>query len=107
MSRQHVVVLGGTGFVGRHLVPRVLRDGHRVTVISRGLTATTRAALSRQASVREGDVHDTAFLGNVFADADAVLNLTGILNEKGDRVGDFYRIYEVEDGGKFVLQPKN
>ncbi len=28
-------------------------------------------------------------------------------NEKGDRVGDFYRIYEVEDGGKFVLQPKN
>ena len=28
-------------------------------------------------------------------------------NEKGDRVGDFYRIYEVVDGGKFVLQPKN
>jgi len=28
-------------------------------------------------------------------------------NEKGDRVGDFYRIYEVEDGGRFVLQPKN
>jgi NADH dehydrogenase len=93
MSRQHVVVLGGTGFVGRHLVPRVLRDGHRVTVVSRGLTADTRAALSRQASVREGDVHDTDFLANVFEDADAVINLTGILNEKGDRGDGFERVF--------------
>ena len=93
MSRQHVVVLGGTGFVGRHLVPRVLRDGHRVTVVSRGLTAGTRAALSREASVREGDVHDGAFLANVFADADAVVNLTGILNEKGDRGDGFERVF--------------
>ena len=93
MSRQHVVVLGGTGFVGRHLVPRVLRDGHRVTVVSRGLTADTRAALSRQASVREGDVHDADFLANVFADADAVVNLTGILNEKGDRGDGFERVF--------------
>lgn len=93
MSRQHVVVLGGTGFVGRHLVPRVLRDGHRVTVVSRGLTAATRAALSRQASVREGDEHDTGFLANVFDDADAVINLTGILNEKGDRGDGFEHVF--------------
>ncbi|TWI06828.1 complex I NDUFA9 subunit family protein [Aerolutibacter ruishenii] len=93
MSRQHVVVLGGTGFVGRHLVPRVLRDGHRVTVVTRGLTADTRAALSREASVREGDVHDAAFLANVFEDADAVVNLTGILNEKGDRGDGFERVF--------------
>lgn len=93
MSRQHVVVLGGTGFVGRHLVPRVLREGHRVTVVSRGLTARTRATLSREASVREGDEHDPAFLANVFSDADAVINLTGILNEKGDRGDGFERVF--------------
>lgn len=93
MSRQHVVVLGGTGFVGRHLVPRVLRDGHRVTVVTRGLNPAKRAALSREASVREGDVHDTGFLANVFDDADAVVNLTGILNEKGDRGDGFERVF--------------
>jgi NADH dehydrogenase len=61
-----------------------------VTVVSRGLDADKRGALSRQASVREGDPHDVSFLANVFADADAVINLTGILNERGDR-GDGFR----------------
>jgi len=33
--------------------------------------------------------------------------LTGQIsfNEKGDRVGDLYRVYEVDGSGKFVLQP--
>ncbi|MFV0420959.1 branched-chain amino acid ABC transporter substrate-binding protein [Oleidesulfovibrio sp.] len=33
--------------------------------------------------------------------------LTGTLsfNEKGDRVGDLYRLYRVDEDGKFVLQP--
>ena len=32
----HAVVLGGTGRVGSYLVPRLLRDGHAVTVVTRG-----------------------------------------------------------------------
>lgn len=31
----HVVISGGTGFVGRNLVPKILAAGHQVTVISR------------------------------------------------------------------------
>lgn len=27
-------------------------------------------------------------------------------NEKGDRIGDFYRVYDVDSEGKFVLQPR-
>ena len=26
-------------------------------------------------------------------------------NEKGDRVGDLYRVYEVNANGEFILQP--
>ncbi len=35
--------------------------------------------------------------------------LTGKIsfNEKGDRVGDLYRVYKVDDKGNFVLQPKD
>ena len=34
--------------------------------------------------------------------------LTGKLafNAKGDRVGELYRVYKVDQGGNFVLQPK-
>lgn len=96
---RHVVVLGGTGFVGRPLVQRLLDGGRRVTVLSRGpgkdaaAYRARRAALSRDASVLEGDVHDVDFLRAVLDDADAVVNLTGILNEKRDDGEEFERVF--------------
>jgi 2'-hydroxyisoflavone reductase len=33
-----VLILGGTGFLGRHLVEAALGDGHRVTLFNRGLS---------------------------------------------------------------------
>ncbi|HSM12378.1 MAG TPA: complex I NDUFA9 subunit family protein [Lysobacter sp.] len=90
---QHVVVLGGTGFVGRHLVPRLLRGGHRVTVLSRLASAAKRAALPPTAALHEGDVHDPGFLRGAFREADAVVNLVGILNESGDNGAGFERVF--------------
>ena len=29
------------------------------------------------------------------------------LSGKGDRIGDFYRVYTVDEQGHFILQPKN
>ena len=89
----HVVILGGSGFVGRHLVPRLLSGGARVTVLTRRLDARVRAAVSRDASLREGAVHDPAFLRGCFEDAHAVVNLVGILNESGDRGDGFERVF--------------
>ena len=34
-----LVVLGGTGFVGRHLLARLAADGHEVTLLSRNLAS--------------------------------------------------------------------
>lgn len=98
-STQHVVVLGGTGFVGRPLVQRLLDDGRRVTVLSRGPGSDPHAhqakiaQLSRDASRLEGDVHDVDFLRAVLDDADAVINLVGILNEKGDSGEGFEQVF--------------
>ncbi|KRD32201.1 hypothetical protein ASE35_14355 [Lysobacter sp. Root916] len=92
-ARRHVVVLGGTGFVGRRLVARLLRDGHRLTVLSRGGDPAKRALLPRDSSLIEGDVHDSGFLRAVLDDADAVVNLIGILNERGDDGSGFERVY--------------
>lgn len=86
-----VVVLGGSGFVGRRLVARLLADGHRVCVLSRA--AATRERVPAAAEHRAGDVYDAAFLGEAFAGADAVVNLVGILNERGDDGRGFRRVY--------------
>ena len=90
MSRR-VVVLGGSGFVGRRLVARLLADGHRVCVLSRD--AGTRDRVPAGAGHRAGDVYDPAFLGEAFAGTDAVVNLVGILNERGDDGRGFRKVY--------------
>lgn len=90
MSRR-IVVLGGSGFVGRRLVARLLADGHRVEVLSRD--AATRERVPAAAAHRAGDVHDAAFLRDAFAGADAVINLVGILNERGDDGRGFHKVY--------------
>lgn len=93
MKPIHVVILGGTGFVGRHLVARLLDDGHRVTVLSRGLSASAHSALPDAVDVHVGDVRDPAFLQGAFAEADAVVNLVGILNETGDDGSGFEQVF--------------
>ena len=92
MNHRHVVILGGTGFVGRHLVARLLQDGHRITVLTRAAAAHQRA-LPADVSLREGDVADVGFLRDAFADADAVVNLVGILNETSDDGSGFERVF--------------
>ena len=93
MPSRDVVILGGTGFVGRHLAARLLRDGHRVTVLSRAAEPDRRAALPSAVAVREGDVYDPAFLQGAFERADVVVNLVGILNESGDDGSGFERVF--------------
>jgi UDP-glucose 4-epimerase len=40
MSRRHILVTGGAGFVGSHLVERLIADDHRVVVIDDGSTGS-------------------------------------------------------------------
>lgn len=92
MNHRHVVILGGTGFVGRHLVARLRQDGHRITVLTR-VAAAYQRTLPADVSLREGDVADVGFLRDAFAGANAVVNLVGILNETGDDGSGFERVF--------------
>jgi uncharacterized protein (TIGR01777 family) len=66
-----VLVTGATGFVGRHLVRALLRDGHRVIVLSRRPPEAAR--------LFEGRVRAVAALGELGTDTpvDVVVNLAG------------------------------
>ncbi len=83
MALHTIVVLGGSGFVGRYLVARLVAAGHRVVVPSRRREHAKHLILLPTVDVVEMDVNDPQALRRVLADATAVINLVGILNENG------------------------
>ena len=83
MSTRRIVVLGGTGFVGSRLLPRLSADGHRVSVLSRNRERHRALAVLPGVHIRSVDVYDDAALRQALAGADAVVNLVGILNPHG------------------------
>ena len=93
MSPMRIVVLGGSGFVGRHLLLRLLRDGHQLTLLSRNLATHAERLLPPGVQLRQADVYDPDVLRDAFAGADAVINLVGILNESGDNGRGFRRAH--------------
>ena len=77
---KNVLVLGGTGFVGRHTCEKLQRDGWHITVPTR---RAARAALVQhlpRVTVIEADVHDPRQLLALMAGQDAVVNLVAILH---------------------------
>jgi NADH dehydrogenase len=91
MRHQHIVILGGAGFVGHHLVARLAADGRRVTVVTRRRENAQRLILLPTVDVVEGDVYDDAFLARVMLRQQAVINLIGILH--GDRAAPYGKAF--------------
>ncbi|GLQ89564.1 complex I NDUFA9 subunit family protein [Dyella flagellata] len=83
MTPQRIVILGGTGFVGSYLVPRLAADGHRVILLSRNREQHRSLAVLPGIAIRSADVYDDAVLRRHCDGADSVINLIGILNNSG------------------------
>jgi uncharacterized protein YbjT (DUF2867 family) len=94
------LVLGGSGFVGRHLVARLVSAGRRVIVATRQRERAKHLILLPTVDVIEVDVHDQAVLVRLARRASVVVNLVGILNER--RPGEFDRVH-VELARKLVV----
>jgi uncharacterized protein YbjT (DUF2867 family) len=78
-----ICVLGGTGFVGSEIVARLAARRDWVRVPTRAATKADHLLVLPTVEVRVANVHDPHALGELFAGADAVVNLVGILNERG------------------------
>ena len=83
MEKLRVVVLGGSGFVGRALCARLAAESHRLVVPTRSRERSRHLILLPTAEVVEADILDPARLAGLVRGADAVVNLVGILNESG------------------------
>jgi uncharacterized protein YbjT (DUF2867 family) len=88
-----IAVLGGTGFLGTRLVARLIKDGHRVTVLSRDREQHKHLLVLPGLTLENCDVYQEAQLSERFRGKDVVINLVGILNERGFGGGGFRRAH--------------
>ncbi|MEO6688638.1 MAG: complex I NDUFA9 subunit family protein, partial [Dokdonella sp.] len=93
MKPQKIVVLGGTGFVGSHLIPRLHADGHTITVLSRNREKHRDLGVLPRVAVVNADVLDRTTLARHLVGADAAINLVGILNERGSDGRGFHKAH--------------
>jgi len=70
-----ILITGGAGFVGRHLVTRLLGQGEEVRVLARG------GAEAGDANVVQGDIRDLSALVSAARGCRAVIHLVGIIRE--------------------------
>jgi len=106
MRKYSICVLGGTGFVGSRLVTRLMADGHRVKVLTRNREAHRHLLVLPDVDLVNADVHDPSQLAQHFAGMDRVINLVGILNERG-RNGEGFRRVHVELPRKVVAAARS
>ncbi len=87
-----VLVTGGAGFIGSHLVDRLLADGHQVRILD-SLDPQVHdgipAYLSREAELVVGDVRDRDAVAGALKDVDALVHLAAA-------VGIGQSMYELE-----------
>lgn len=78
----NILLLGGTGFVGRHLCEQLQRAGHRVTVLTRCTPRMAAAAILHLplVTVLQANTSDAAALAPLMAGQDVVVNLIAILH---------------------------
>ena len=76
-----VCVIGGSGFVGRHVCHRLAAQGFRVCVPTRDRERAKQLILLPTVEVVDADVHDARSLASAIRGCDAVVNLVGVLHD--------------------------
>lgn len=83
MSINRVCLIGGTGFVGRHLSHQLSQDGIACRVLTRHPHRHRQLLTTPRLELQQVDVFDRGALTTALRDCDAVVNLVGILNASG------------------------
>jgi dTDP-L-rhamnose 4-epimerase len=81
-----ILVTGGAGFIGSHIVDLLLADGHEVRVLDLLLPSAHRVRPEIHPDVEfvEGDVRDAAVLAAALADVDAVCHQAAMVGLGAD-----------------------
>jgi NADH dehydrogenase len=83
MPGRVAVILGGSGFVGRHLAPRLAAHGWTVRAAARHPRPPAPPAPGARVTPATVDLRDEGQVRSVLSGAKAVVNLVGIARERG------------------------
>ena len=87
MEISNVCVIGGSGFVGRHVCRQLVALGYRVRVPTRDRERAKQLILLPTADVMVANVHDPEELARVVHGTEAVINLVGVLHDGRGQAG--------------------
>ncbi|MDM8559731.1 complex I NDUFA9 subunit family protein [Candidatus Parabeggiatoa sp. HSG14] len=96
-----ICLLGGTGFVGKHLAHRLTKAGWQIRIPTRQREQHRELLLFPSVEMVSADVYDQEQLNAQLVGCEAVINLVGILNETG-KEGTGFRKAHVEFPKKLI-----
>ena len=101
-----VLVTGGAGFLGSHLVPQLLKEGHSVTVfdnLSAGKLENLEGVLDHPKFVfQRGDIRDKTIPNEVFDGVDSIIHLAALIDISAS-VADPIQNHEINVDGTFNM----
>jgi len=84
-----ILITGGTGYIGAHLVPVLLARGHRVRVLARPESAER---VSPQATSVIGDALDGKSVESAMRPGDTVIHLVGTPHPNPSKAAQFEKV---------------
>jgi len=93
MKIKKICILGGAGFVGHSLAARLVANGYDVVVVTRHREWHRDLLVLPTLKIIQANIFSPNVLRNVFDECDAVVNLVGILNERGHNGKGFQRAH--------------
>ena len=86
MKAKNVLIWGGSGQIGRHLIRKLTKNEYRVTIVTRNIHQKGLLIKSQGnqgwINVVEANIFDEKKIRSLFQEADICINLIGILYEK-------------------------
>ena len=81
MSKKSIFITGGAGYVGSCLVPKLLEDGHKVTVLDLMIYGEEVLPKHKNLYTYKGDIRDLNLLKKILKGQDIVIHLACISND--------------------------
>lgn len=103
LTNKKILLIGGTGFVGRHLARVLVDAGAQVTVPTRRYEKNRDITMLPSLVLVEADVNDAGVIARLAHGQDAVINLVGVLHgDPGLPYGKLFAAAHVELPKKVV-----
>ena len=83
-----VLVIGGTGFIGKYLVKKLCEQGHGVRVVTRGMSAGNIGLAGLPVELVQGDIAEAAFMDKALDGIEVIYDLAKASGKKWE---DYYQ----------------